>query len=282
MIAFSIWNFHIYWYGIFYLIWFLIAYFFLKRIWSKKFLAKEKMVQQILEFSLEDLLIYLVLWVIIWWRLWEVFIYQWDYFSNNLLEIFAIWHGGMSFFWWMIGVLISVFIFSKVHKLSIRDILILLSLIIVVLPLGIMLWRFGNYLNQELYGIVIPQSFLSSHITLTEILSKFNIFHVYNSVDGNLRLNTNFLAIFFEWLIPFIILMFLFVRQLKVKCLNPYLNVGIFGIVYCIARFFLEYFRVGSQSQFVWLFTKSQRLFSLLFFVWVYLICVSKNRKIEM
>lgn len=160
MIAFSIWNIHIYWYGIFYLIWFLIAYFFLKRIWSKKFLAKEKMVQQILEFSLEDLLIYLVLWVIIWWRLWEVFIYQWDYFSNNLLEIFAIWHGGMSFFWWMIGVLISVFIFSKVHKLSIRDILILLSLIIVVLPLGIMLWRFGNYLNQELYGIVIPQSFL--------------------------------------------------------------------------------------------------------------------------
>ena len=267
MIAFSIWNFHIYWYWIFYVVGFLITYFFLKWIWKKKFFVKQKNVQDILEHSLEDLLIYLILWVLIGGRLWEVFIYQWPYFSQHLLEIFAVWHGWMSFVWWITWVLLAVLIFIRVKKLTFSDFVILLSLLCVVAPFAIMLGRFGNYLNQELYGIMIPQLFLESHESLSAFLAKINIFHTYDLVDQNLRLNTNFLAIIFEWLIPFIIWLVLFTVQLKRKKFKLFLNMGIFLILYSTARFVLEYFRVESQTQLIWWFTKSQRIFIVAFII---------------
>lgn len=277
MIAFSIWNIHIYWYGIFYLVWFLVAYFFLKWIWNKKIFFKYKKLQNILDGSLEDLFIFLVFWVLIWGRLWEVFIYQWPYFSHHLLEIFAVWHGWMSFVWWTIWVLLAVLIFVKVKKLTFSDFVILLSLLCVVAPFAIMLGRFGNYLNQELYGIVIPQAFLSSHGSLSAFLSNINIFHVYDWVDNNIRLNTNFLAIIFEGLIPFIIWLVLFIVQVKRKKFKPFLNMGVFLVLYSTARFVLEYFRVESQTQLIWWFTKSQRIFIVAFVVWVFMLCIHKK-----
>lgn len=282
MIAFSIGNIHIYWYGIFYVIWFLVAYFFLTWVWNKKFFSKYKNLQNVLDSSLEDLLVFLVLWVLVWGRLWEVFIYQWDYFSEHLSEIFAVWHGWMSFVGWIIWVLIAVFIFVKVKKLSLNDFMSLLGLLCVVAPFAIMLWRFGNYLNQELYGIVIPQAFLSSHESLSTFLSNINIFHVYDWVDNNIRLNTNFLAIIFEGLIPFIIGIILFAKQLKKLEYKPYFNMWIFVILYSIARFVLEYYRAWSQSQFIWCFTKSQWIFIVFFVVWVLMLCMHKKKIVKL
>lgn len=281
MIAFSIWNIHVYWYWIFYLIWFLVTYFFLKWVWKKKFFEKQSKVQDILQNSLEDLLVALILWVLIWWRLWEVFIYQWSYFSEHLLEIFAVWHGGMSFVWWMIWVVLSMIIFVKVKKIKLTDFLLLSSLLVVVAPFCIMLWRFWNYLNQELYGLVIPQFFLQQHEILSQVLTRLNIFHVYSWVDENIRLNTNFLAIIFEWLIPLIIWIILFFSQLKSWKFYPCRNIWIFLVLYSCARFFLEYFRVESQSQLVWIFTKSQWIFCVLFLVWICFLVFSKKEEIE-
>ncbi|MEI7477458.1 MAG: hypothetical protein WCJ81_02825 [bacterium] len=45
-------------------------------------------------------------------------------------------------------------------------------------------------MNQELYGIVVPE-------TLRRLGSSI-LTHVYPSVDHNLRINTNFIAAFFE------------------------------------------------------------------------------------
>lgn len=282
MIAFSIGNIHIYWYGIFYVIWFLVAYFFLTWIWKKKFFSRYKNLQNVFDQSLDDLFVSLVLWVLVWGRLWEVFIYQWNYFSEHLLEIFAVWHGWMSFVWWIIWVLIAVLVFAKVKKLSLHDFVVLLGLLCVVAPFAIMLWRFGNYLNQELYGIVIPQLFLDSYESLSTFLTNINIFHTYDLVDQNLRLNTNFLAIIFEWLIPFIIWLILFVVQLRRKKFKPFLNMGIFLILYSIARFVLEYFRVESQTQLIWWFTKSQRIFIFAFMCWLFMLFYHEKRVVEL
>ena len=282
MVAFSIGNIHIYWYGIFYLVWFLVAYLFLSWVAKTKIFKWQKKVQDILEKWLEDLFVSLILWVIIWWRLWEVFIYEWPYFSTHLSEIFAVWHGWMSFFGWIIWVLVAIFVFSIIKKLKFNDVVILLGLLIVVVPFAIMLWRFGNYLNQELYWVVVPQSFMVSHESLSLFLDKINIFHVYNQIDENIRVNTNFLAIIFEWFIPLIVGIVLFVRQLKKRLYSPYLNIWVFVLLYSIARFVLEYFRAGSQTQFVWIFTKSQWIFLVFFVVWICLLCVSRNKKFEL
>lgn len=281
MIAFSIWNIHIYWYGIFYLVWFLVTYFLLKFIWKKGLLSKYKKVQKILDSWVEDLMIYLILWVLLWWRLWEVFIYQWSYFSTHLAEIFAVWNWWMAFFGWFIWVVIALIMFAKVKKITIHELFILWSLLILVLPFTVLLWRFWNYLNQELYGIVISDDIFAIYPTLAQFLSQINIFHIYPEVDQSLRVNTNFLAMFFEWLIPLIVGIVLFCVQVKKKEIKPYFNIGIFLILYCIARFFLEYLRVWSQSQIVGCFSKSQRLFMLLFIVWCVLTVYWNKKKFK-
>lgn len=269
MIAFSIWNINVYWYGILYFVWFVFVYLFLKLIWKKKIFSKFEKLQKILDSWLEDLLIYLVLWVLLWGRLGEVFIYQWDYFSNHLSEIFAVWNWWMAFVWGLIWVIIALIIFARVKKIPLNEFFILGSLLVLLAPFTIMLWRFWNYLNQELYGIVISEEFLSKYGALSAFLSNINIFHVYNFVDNNLRLNTNFLAIIFEWLIPFVVWICLFFKQIKSKIIKPYLNIWVFVVLYSFARFVLEYFRVWSQSQIVWWLSKSQRIFLLFFVVWV-------------
>jgi len=54
----------------------------------------------------------------------------------------------------MIGVSIAFLIFKKVKKLSWTEVLLLFDCILAIVPFGIMIGRFGNFLNQELYGIV--------------------------------------------------------------------------------------------------------------------------------
>ncbi|MBO7505002.1 prolipoprotein diacylglyceryl transferase [bacterium] len=61
MIAFSIFGRDIYRYGIFYLIGFILAYFFLYRIGKKQFFKKFPNLQKLLESDLETLFIILIL-----------------------------------------------------------------------------------------------------------------------------------------------------------------------------------------------------------------------------
>ena len=148
MVAFSIFWKNIYWYGIFYLVWFIIAYVFLHFIWKSKVLGWNKNLQKFLSDNLDDIMIALVIGVLVWWRLWEVFIYEWEYFSHNLCEIIKVWHWWMSFFGWMLWVILALFILFKIKKLSWKDFVLLIDCLVFIIPIWIILWRFGNYLNQ--------------------------------------------------------------------------------------------------------------------------------------
>jgi phosphatidylglycerol:prolipoprotein diacylglycerol transferase len=266
MVAFSIGSINVYWYWIFYLIWFLIWYFFLKFIGKKKIFSKYKNLQKLLSNDVESLLIYIILWVLLWWRLGEVFIYEWWYFSKNLLDIFAVWNGGMSFIWGVIWVFVSLLILKKTKKLSNIEFFLLFDTFLVVVPLAIIFGRFWNYLNQEIYGLVVPANYWWMNDFFVNLLTKLNVFHVYNLVDSNLRLNTNFISIFFEWFVLFLILSITFFRNIKKREIKPWIIVANFLIFYSIFRFFIEYLRVDSQSQYIWLFTKSQRIFLIFIF----------------
>lgn len=278
MIAFSIWPINVYWYWIFYLIWFLIWYFFLKFIGRKKIFSKYKNLQNLLSDDVDILLIYIILWVLLWWRLWEVFIYEWWYFSQHLLEIFAVRNWWMSFIWWAIWVLISLLILKKVKKLSNIEFFLLFDTLLVVVPLAIMFGRFGNYLNQEIYGLIVPANYWWMSDFFVTLLTKLNVFHVYDLVDSNLRLNTNFISIFFEWLVLFLILSITFFRNIKKGEIKPWIIIANFLVFYSLFRFFIEYLRIDSQSQYVWLFTKSQRIFIIFILTGFIFMC---NRKLK-
>lgn len=269
MVAFSVFWVNVYRYGIFYLIWFLVAYFFLLFLWKSEILSNYPKLRNFLKWNLEDLMIALIIWVLVWWRLWEVFIYERDYFSANPSEIIKVWHGWMSFFGGMIWVILSLVCLFVIRKLSRKDFLLFLDCIVFIVPVWIILWRFGNYLNQELYWLVIPEWAWWLSEWLVSFLTNLNFFHVYPKVDLLLRVNTNFVSILFEGIVLFLIILFVSLKQIKKEKIKIWLNSSVFLIFYSLFRFFIEYLRVDSQSQMVWIFTTSQWLFLSLFVIWI-------------
>jgi phosphatidylglycerol:prolipoprotein diacylglycerol transferase len=101
--------------------------------------------------EIEDLYFCLILGLMIGARLGYVLFYDLKMYLADPLEIFAIWHGGMSFHGGLIGLLIVAILFCRKHKKSFRKIA---DLIIVTAPIGLGLGRIGNFINGELYGRV--------------------------------------------------------------------------------------------------------------------------------
>jgi phosphatidylglycerol:prolipoprotein diacylglycerol transferase len=61
----------------------------------------------------------------------------------------------MSFIGGIFGVTIALAILARKKRLTGKELLLLGDLIFAILPFGIMVGRIGNFLNQELYGVVV-------------------------------------------------------------------------------------------------------------------------------
>lgn len=276
MVAFQIFWFSVYWYGIFYFISFILLYLFLFLLWKKKIFQFSVWFHKILTTELDTLMIFLLLWVLVWWRLGHFLIYSFDSLLANPFEFFQIWHWWMSFIWGICGVVISLLIFKIKKHLSWNAFLILLDCLLIFDPVGIFLWRLWNYLNQELYGIVFSNPWFSDN--MVQFLESLNFLHVYPKIDHALRINTNLLSMIFEWCFIFILQMTFFFKMLKNKTFEIWKLTFVFVEFYSVFRFLFEYLRNDSQSEFIWIFTKSQRFF-VFFFILGFVLFYSKNRK---
>lgn len=98
---------------------------------------------------LDDLLFYGMLGVILGGRLGHVFFYQFDYYLQQPLEIFAVWKGGMSFHGGFLGVITAMAILARKYKLQW---LAVTDFIAPLVPLGLGAGRIGNFINAELWG----------------------------------------------------------------------------------------------------------------------------------
>jgi phosphatidylglycerol:prolipoprotein diacylglycerol transferase len=142
-IAFSLGPLSIHWYGIMYLLGFLAGQYL--GIWR----AGRDAWRNFSVDEVKDLLFYIVVGIIIGGRFGYVFFYHMDLFLQNPLYLFKINEGGMSFHGGFLGVAGAVILFArKTHKaiFSVGDFVAPL-----VAP-GILLGRFGNFLNGELWG----------------------------------------------------------------------------------------------------------------------------------
>jgi phosphatidylglycerol---prolipoprotein diacylglyceryl transferase len=257
-------------------------YFFLKFIWKSKIFIRFDNLQKLLTENVDDILIAIIIWVLLWWRLGEVFIYQWEYFSNNLWQILAVRNWGMSFIGGILGVLVSLIILKKIKKLSNIQFWLLIDIILVVVPLAIMFGRFGNFLNQEIYWLVVPNDFWGMSDFWINLFTNLKLFYVYDMVDSNLRVNTNFISILFEWLFLFVIIASVFWKRIKLKIIKPWMIAWLFLLFYSIFRFFIEYLRIDSQSQFVWIFTRSQWIFLFFIVIGMWFVFNKKFKKINL
>jgi phosphatidylglycerol:prolipoprotein diacylglycerol transferase len=132
------------WYGLMYILGFLISYILVRYQMKKKDFGISRM-------EIENLYFYLIIGLVIGARLGYVIFYDLKMYISNPLEIFAIWHGGMSFHGGLIGVLMVGILFSWKNRKSFWRIS---DLIIVTVPIGLGLGRIGNFINGELYGRV--------------------------------------------------------------------------------------------------------------------------------
>lgn len=139
-VAFVILSIEIRWYSLSY-----IFGIFFGWLYVKKFLIRDTSYLKLFD----ELLSYIIIGIIIGGRVGYVIFYNLEYYLNNIIEIFYVWNGGMSFHGGLLGIIIGTIIFSKKNNF---DKLVLLDVVSCVAPVGIFFGRLANFINAELYG----------------------------------------------------------------------------------------------------------------------------------
>jgi phosphatidylglycerol:prolipoprotein diacylglycerol transferase len=130
------------WYGLMYVIGFLISGYLLKILVRKKFF-------KVTEDKIDSLVTHMIICMFIGARTAYVFIYNWDYYSKNLMDLLAVWKGGLSFHGALVGLIVGGYIFAKKNKLHFFEVMDSVAL---VGTQGLFFGRMGNFINGELYG----------------------------------------------------------------------------------------------------------------------------------
>ncbi|MDC3342173.1 prolipoprotein diacylglyceryl transferase [Candidatus Pelagibacter sp.] len=216
-VAFQIMSFEIRWYSLAYILGIVIGWTLCKKVFIKNSDISEKF---------DDYITYLIIGIILGGRLGYIIFYNFSYYSENILDIFKIWQGGMSFHGGLLGVIASSYIFAKKNNQNIFSYLDQVSL---VAPIGIFFGRLANFINSELYGttIDVPWSV------------------IFIKVDNLSRHPSQLYEAILEGIILFLILIY-FINKNYLK--KPGLISGLFLILYSLFRFFVEFFRVPDEQ----------------------------------
>lgn len=216
-VAFQILSFEIRWYSLAYIFGIIIGWSLCKKIFIKNSDISEKF---------DDYITYLIIGIILGGRLGYVIFYNFNYYSHNILDIFKIWQGGMSFHGGLLGIILSSIIFAKKNN---QDPFEYMDLVSLVAPIGIFFGRLANFINSELYG------------KTTEVLWSVT----FTKVDNLPRHPSQLYEAVLEGAILFLILMYFRKKNYLTK---PGLISGLFLILYSIFRFFVEFFRVPDEQ----------------------------------
>ena len=139
------------WYGVMYLLGFGASYLLVRRQINHPVRKEEGRREPFPEGFLDDLYGSVIIGLLIGARLGYVVFYGWDLIRNDLLEVFAVWHGGMSFHGGLIGGIVAgVWRCRRAGVDPWRT----ADMVVITAPIGLGLGRLGNFINGELYGRV--------------------------------------------------------------------------------------------------------------------------------
>ena len=210
-VAFNFFAIEIRWYSLAYIFGILFGW-----IYTKKLLIKDQNIIKVFD----DFITYLIIGIILGGRLGYILFYNIKYYLNNLLEIFFIWEGGMSFHGGLIGVIISTYIFGKKYEINK---FVLLDYISITAPIGIFLGRLANFINGELVG------------KMTDV--SWGV--IFPNIDNNFRHPSQIYEAFLEGIVLFLIMNVLFFW----KKYKPGICSCMFLIFYGTFRIIAEFFR---------------------------------------
>ncbi|MHA1523187.1 MAG: prolipoprotein diacylglyceryl transferase [Alphaproteobacteria bacterium] len=101
--------------------------------------------------AVDDLLVWVALGIILGGRFGYVLFYNFSYYLERPLEIFAVWQGGMAFHGGFLGTILAVYLFSRFRGFSLLS---LADLAAAATPIGLFFGRIANFINAELFGRV--------------------------------------------------------------------------------------------------------------------------------
>lgn len=213
-VAFSIGPVRVHWYGIMYLIGFIVAW------WLARWRARRPG-STWRPVDVDDLIFFAALGVILGGRIGWALVYGHDAIAENPLAFLKIWEGGMSFHGGLAGVMIAVAVFAKLRGRAVADVFDFTA----PLPgVGLFAGRIGNFINNELWGkpTDVPWGFL---------------------VNGQVRHPSQLYEALLEGLVLFTVL-WLFTSRARPR-LAP---TGLFLLLYGVFRFGVEFVRVPDQD----------------------------------
>jgi phosphatidylglycerol:prolipoprotein diacylglycerol transferase len=182
--------------------------------------------------DLDDMLFYGMLGVVIGGRLGEVLFYEPVKYFSDPIEIFKVWHGGMSFHGGFLGVLIAMALWARKSG---RNLLDVYDFIAPLVPLGYAAGRLGNFINAELPGRVVADQSLPWAMMWPD--TRYPLWPNPVFLQG-LRHPSPIYQMLIDGLLVFVIL-WLFSRKER-----PRLAVGAFyTLLYGCARTFTENYR---------------------------------------
>ena len=205
------------WYSLAYIFGILIGWLYGKKILTKQVSQNNT---KIYLSKYDDLITYIIVGIIVGGRLGYVLFYNLNFYLDNIFEIFKVWKGGMSFHGGLIGVVISILIFSKKNNL---DYMIYFDTVSTVAPIGLFFGRISNFINGELYGI--------------PTLKPWGV--IFPKIDSIARHPSQIYEALLEGVILFFILKFLIGK----KFLNHGAVSLIFLVMYGVFRIISEQFR---------------------------------------
>lgn len=177
-VVFSIGSIKIYWYGIITALAFLVIIIGILKNSDKYGLKQDDLIDLILITTPVGIVCARIFYVLV----------NWDYYRNDLSEIYRIWHGGLAIYGGVIGGIITIYIFCRRRKISTLK---LLDHVVVYLVLGQVIGRWGNFVNQELFG---PNTDLPWGMTGNIIKNTISNFpSQFPGVDPNLPVHPLFL-----------------------------------------------------------------------------------------
>ena len=141
-VALSIGPMKIHWYGIMYLLAFVVAWFLAMRNSQRRW-------SPVKSTQVEDLIVYGAFGVILGGRFGYLLFYSADKWLADPAMLVRIWEGGMSFHGGLIGVAVALLIYSRKYQITFLS---LADFATPLVPTGLFFGRIGNFIGQELYG----------------------------------------------------------------------------------------------------------------------------------